>query len=99
VKLSVSSAASGSSTTSDLKPPQPIDPYAMGSHTERAVVRDTSRRSSQMSPSRTQHAEGTYTGHREMVEDHSAVIRYLQEHELEDDEPPENDHAIWILVR
>ena len=98
-KSSVSSATSGSSAISELKPYRSVQPYNMGTHAERGHLEHSSRRPSQMSPSQSHMARGSHVARSEMVEDHSAVIRYLQEHEIEDDQPPEKDHAIWILVR
>lgn len=93
-KNSVSSATSASTAASELKPQLPEHPYNMGPHVERAQHEDIPRRPSQLGPTWSHRTPEN----NEMVEDHSAVIRYLQEHEIEDDERREHDHAIWILV-
>jgi hypothetical protein len=98
VKTSVSSATSASSAASDLKPHQPIHPYNMGSKAEKGHIRDSSRRTSHISRYPSYGPQGSNIGRSEMVEDNSAVIRYLHEHEIEEQQPPANDHAIWILV-
>ena len=98
VKTSVSSATSGSSAASDLKPYQPTQSYNMGSQAERGLIHGSSRRTSHISPTQSHRHHGSNVGQSEMVEDHSAVIRYLQEHEIEDQQPAPKDHAIWVLV-
>lgn len=98
VKTSASSGTSASSAASDLKPYKPIHPYIMGSEAEQGYVEHSSRRSSHISPTRSHAPTGSNIGHSEMVEDHSAVVRYVQEHEINEDEQGEKDHALWILV-
>lgn len=51
-----------------------------------------------MSPVQSHVPHNSNVGQSEMVEDHSAVIRYLQENEIDGDQTQEKDHAIWILV-
>lgn len=97
-KTSVSSATSASSAASELKPYQPIQPYNMGSQAERGYIQHFSRITSHMSPVQSHVALNSNVGPSEMVEDHSAVIRYLQGNEADEDRLLEKDHAIWILV-
>ena len=97
-KTSVSSATSASSAASELKPYQSIQPYIMGSQAERGHVQHSSRSTSHMSPAQSRVPPNSNVGRSEMVEDHSAVIRYLQENEIDGDQIQEKDHAIWILV-
>ena len=98
VKTSVSSATSASSAASELKAYQHMQPYIMGPQAEGGHVQQSSRRASHMSPTPSHLAVGSNAGQTEMVEDHSAVIRYIQEHEIDEERQPEKDHAIWILV-
>jgi hypothetical protein len=96
MKTSVSSSTSDSSGASDLKIYSPIQPYRFGSQAERGLMEDTPSRHS-WGPSKSNNLNGRNVGRSEMVENHSAVIRYIQ-HDESDDEPEEKDHAIWILV-
>ena len=97
-KSSVSSASSASSAASELKPYQTIQHYNMASQAERGYVQHSSRSTSHMSPPLSRVAPNSNTRQSEMVEDHSAVIRYLHENEIDDERTTQNDHAIWILV-
>ena len=96
IKTSVSSATSGSTGTSDYKTYLPTQPYRVGSQAERGLM-DKSQSKNSRVPSPSNGPGASVVGRPEMVEDHSAVIRYIQ-HDDEDDEPEEQDHAIWILV-
>ena len=98
VKTSVSSANSSSSATSEIKPYQAPQPYRYSAQMERDVMNNPSGRQSRSSLSRNYVPPPSICGNSEMVEDHSAAVRYIQQRELEQDEPEEKDHALWILV-
>ena len=95
-KASISSATSGSSGISESKYPSDRRQNRHGSQAERGLMDKSPSRESG-GPHRNNGTNESNFGRSEMVEDHSAVIRYIQHDDI-DDEPPEKDHAIWILV-
>lgn len=98
VKTSVSSATSGGSAGSGLKNLAPLQSYTVASQAEQGLMEDVRSHRSHNAPSGShRHSPSSVTRH-EMVEDSSAVIRYIKQKELEGPEPEESDHALWILV-
>lgn len=95
---SVSSGESGSTVASDFKPYPNKQTYHYGSQAERGLVgEDAGRRSYLSSPAHTEAPIGSL-GQSEMIEDQSAVFRYIQQQQADDEADKVDDHAIWILV-
>lgn len=96
---SVSSGESGSTVASDFKPYLNKQSYHYGSQAERGFAgEDVGRRSYLSSPAPTEPPFASH-GQSEMIEDQSAVFRYIQQQQADDEADKEDDHAIWILVR
>lgn len=95
---SVSSGESGSTVASDIKSFPNKQSYQYGSQAERGLVGEENVRQSYInSQTHTEVPIGSH-GQSEMIEDQSAVLRYIQQHQADDEEEREDDHAIWILV-
>jgi len=101
---SVSSGESSSSAMSEYKSYFPDPPYSSSTPAERALMKQQQQRPPQQQQGSTvSHAylgrggqERSNRAYPEMVEDHSAVFRYIQPREVVEEE--EQDHAFWILV-
>jgi hypothetical protein len=93
---SISSGESGSSAESDIKAYIPVRPYRQNPQAQGAMPSVLAGRNSHIESRSGTRVSGISHGHREMIEDHSAVFRYIQEEEAEEVTP--NDHALWILV-
>ena len=96
VKQSVSSATSSSSGVSDFKTYSLAHPYPFVLQAESGLMGKSSSSHTGRPPGNRDIRDGIIGG-QEMVEDHSAVIRYIH-HDDQEDEPKEQHHGIWILV-
>lgn len=99
---SVSSGESGSTVASDYKPYLQKQTYQHSPQLERAlpVVDDGNSRQSYFDSQTDTRVPISNHGQSEMIEDQSAVYRYIQQHQqAEEEEVREDDHALWILVR
>jgi hypothetical protein len=95
---SVSSGESGSTVASDFKSYPTKHSYQHGSQVERGLVDENDARISYFSsPAPTEPPIGSH-GQSEMIEDQSAVFRYIQQQQADDEAEKVDDHAIWILV-
>jgi len=95
---SVSSGESGSTVASDFKSFPNAQSYQYASQAERGVVgQENVRQSYISSQAHTEVPIGSH-GQSEMIEDQSVVLRYIQQHQAEDEAERVDDHAIWILV-
>lgn len=94
---SVSSGASGSTIGSDYKHQMANQSYQCSPQAERGLEEESMMRQSYMDSRSGSGAHRSNHRRTEMIEDNSAVLRYIQQ-EAEVEEK-ENDHALWILVR
>ncbi|OQU99785.1 hypothetical protein CLAIMM_05367 [Cladophialophora immunda] len=99
LQTSISSAESGSTLGAEYKPYLPYKQYQYGPIAERGLAEETINRHS---PSGSQHSESgakrSNLGETPVIEDNSAVFRYIQEKSITEDEATEADHALWILM-
>ncbi|KIX94544.1 uncharacterized protein Z520_09590 [Fonsecaea multimorphosa CBS 102226] len=96
LQTSISSAESGSTLGVEYKPYLPYKQYQYGPIAESGVVGETIERHSS---SASQHS--AKKGNLEeppIIEDNSAVFRYIQEKSVAEDVATESDHALWILM-
>lgn len=95
---SVSSGESGSTVASDFKSYPTKQSYHYGSQAERGMVGESDARMSYFSSQAHTEAPIGIHGQSEMIEDQSAVFRYIQQQQADDEAEKVDDHAIWILV-
>ncbi|KIW93682.1 uncharacterized protein Z519_06287 [Cladophialophora bantiana CBS 173.52] len=99
LQTSISSAESGSTIGAESKPYLAYQQYQYGPMAERGLVEETITRHS---PSGSQHsgrgARRSIQAGTPVIEDNSAVFRYIQEKSITADEETEGDHALWILM-
>jgi hypothetical protein len=99
-KQSVSSATSGTTDVTDPTANSAGQGYHGGPHVERSLAQShLQSRPQYMSPTTSSRLSASQPRTREMVQAPPAtVIRYIQ-HDVDEDDEEEPDHAIWILVR
>lgn len=98
IKASVSSATSGSTDATDPRSYSPPQAYQYASEAERGHMQGRSPRQVHMSPAVSDRVSNSHRHTREMVQaTPDTVIRYIQ-HDADEDDIEEPDHAIWILV-
>ncbi|KAH0848733.1 hypothetical protein AYO21_07833 [Fonsecaea monophora] len=100
LQTSISSAESGSTLGAEYKPYLPYNQYQYGPIAERGLPQETINR---YSPAGSQHSESgakrSNLGEPPVIEDNSAVFRYIQEKSIEAEEvETKDDHALWILM-
>lgn len=101
LQTSVSSGESGSTGASDLKQYLPANSYQYSPQAERGYMEEPFVPARQSHPSSQAGSGINRSNHArtEMIEDNSAVFRYIQQETVVQEEEQENDHALWILVR
>ena len=93
---SASTDTSVSSAGSIYKPSTTTQPYQFSSHAERGLMQKKPHASHSPWDLRSSAgAHGYEHTQQEMIEDNAAVFRYIREQQQE---PQEEDHAVWILV-
>lgn len=95
IQSSISSA--GSASSAGLKQCPSPQTYRHASNAEQGLLDEKARASWANSI----HKSGSHSPPRqEMVENNSAVLRYIHEQQrIEEEEEKDDDHAIWVLVR
>ncbi|RVX68032.1 hypothetical protein B0A52_08443 [Exophiala mesophila] len=97
---SVSSGESGSTAESDFKPYLHKQTYLQSPQLERGqpVLGGRDHTQPYYAPHIDTRIPSSNHGPSEMIEDQSAVYRYIQQHQAEEEEYKEDDHALWILM-
>lgn len=101
LQTSISSGESSSTLGPEYKQYSTYKHFQYSPQLERGIREESehrqSRTGSQHSGNR---ANGSHHGGTQVVEDNSAVFQYIQEKStIAPEEPKEDDHALWILVR
>jgi hypothetical protein len=99
LQTSISSGESGSTLGTEYKQYPTYKYFQHSPQVERGIIEESIHRQSRAGSLQSgKLSGGSRHGGSPVVEDNSAVLQYIQEKSLAQEEEKEDDHALWILV-